>query len=241
MIGRIFAAVCLTFGTVLTPELASAAIVDESVSYGTQRSPLEAGSRVPLSVGSFERSLGTLTGITITLLSHDTVTSSLRNFNGQNQPSSQGLSGFSVQVSALGGVETTASPEIVGSKPNNPSLNRTQGREPRSPSEVGGQNTTGQVFAQNTIEIAPSAFSLYETLKEVDFDVTVSGLPANFGTGPSGLVNLDGTGFSYGAVVIRYYYVPIPEADTVAVGLTALGVCGVGFARRLLRLALGME
>ena len=86
---------------------AGAAMLIYSANYGSPSSPLPVGGNQNLSLGTFDPSLGTLTGVTISLFSEDIVESEILNFTTGNLPYTAASTAVPVTVTALNGLTTT--------------------------------------------------------------------------------------------------------------------------------------
>jgi hypothetical protein len=208
----------------ITPSLSALAAVESfSVDYGSSASPLADGDSENLALSEFDPSLGTLTGVTITLASNDNIESEVINVHVPS--ASQNYSGATatlpVTLTALDGLTTTA--------------NGVDG--PFSGSVSGPLGTIATAGAISTIvntsaNVAPGDFVLYEGAAQT-FAVNVlvsDGIYSGFSSGDS--VAFFGSGNSYGTVGVSYDYLPIPEPGTLAAGLGLLGYCGIVMSRR---------
>jgi hypothetical protein len=225
---RTFIAVFIAAATLTARTQAWAAIEDEFAYYGTQTSPIAVGSSVPFSIGSFDNSLGTLTGITVILTSFDTAESLLYNFSGQNQGFSAATASVPVSVSALGGTTTSATPSAG----------------PFAGVAAPGQTQWGPggvLSAQNVVNVPISDFHLYEGTGSINFNVNLALLAGTYSGSPNNgnsSLYFGGNGFSYGEIEVEYTYATVPEAGTTWAGLFVFGVCALRIGRRLQHLNL---
>ena len=185
-------------------------------------SPLADGDNENLTLDKFDPSLGTLTGITLTLISHDTIESEVIDLTGQNQAYSDATATLPVTVTALDGLTATAT---GAAGPFSGVATR-----PQFSTTVAG---TSQVTAITSANVASGDFILYEGAgKTFDVNVLVSD-GVYSGSSIGGAVAFFGTGDSCGTVDVAYDYSPVPEPGTLAAGLGLLGYCGVSLVRRI--------
>jgi hypothetical protein len=200
-----------------------------SANYGTGSSPLVGGDSEDLSLSEFNPALGTLTGVTLTLISNDTIESEVINLVGQHcQNYTDATAMLPVSVTGLDGLTTTATGEA------GPYSGMAKG--PQFTTTVAG---TAQVTTTTSAEAASGDFALYEGSGQTfNLDVQV-GNGVYSGSSAPNSVAFFGTGYSCGKVEVTYDYINggngfscIPEPGTFAAGLGALGCCGLGLIRR---------
>ena len=201
-----------------------AAVESFSVDYGSPALTLADGDSENLALSDFDPSLGILTGVTITLVSNDSIKSKVINVN-MTSSSSQNYSGATatlpVTVTTLDGLTTTAN-GVAG-----PFSGSVSG-------PLGTIATAGTIseIVNTSASVVPGDFVLYEGAAQT-FDVNVlvsDGIYSGSSAGNS--VAFFGSGSSYGTVGVTYDYSPIPEPGTLVAGLGALGYCGLRITRR---------
>ena len=200
-----------------------AAVETFSANYGPCAAPLaDMGGNENLTLDTFNPSLGTLTGITLTLISNDTIESEVIDLTGQNQAYTDATATLPVTVTALAGLTATAT-GVAGPFSGvamSPQFNKI----------VAG---TSQVTTITSANVASGDFILYEGAgKTFDMNVLVSD-GVYSGSSMCGAVAFFGAGDSCGTVDVTYDYSPVPEPGTLAAGLGLLGYYGVSLARRI--------
>ena len=198
-------------------EPSGTAVETFSANYGE----LTGGNSENLTLNEFDPALGTLTGITLTLISHDTIESEVIDLTGQNQAYTGATATLPVTVAALDGLTATAT-GVAG--PFSGVATR-----PQFSTTVAG---TSQVTTTTSANVGAGDFILYEgTGKTFNVNVLVSdGIYS--GSSAGGTVAFFGTGDSRGTVEVAYDYLAVPEPGTLAAGLGLLGYCGIGLVRR---------
>lgn len=193
-----------------------------SANYGWCTSPQTGDENWNLNLSDFNPALGTLTGVTLTLISYDTIESEVVNLTGQSQTYSGATASLPVTLTALGG-QTATTTGVAG---------------PFSGTVAGPQFTTAiagtsQVVVSTSTLVAPGDLVLYEGAGNTfGVNVLVSG-GSYSGSAPGGTVAFAGNGTSCGTVEVTYDYVPVPEPGTLIAGLGLLGYCGIGVVRRV--------
>ncbi len=218
-------------------DAASAAILEESAPYGSSSSPLAMGSSDPLSVPQFNTSQGTLTGVTITLYSYDTISSVVYNATGQSAAYSGATATVPVTVSAglnASDVLTALAQDTAGPFTSPPLASALPGL-----SVAGSVSITAQPAIIN-----PGDLGFYQGTGALPITVMVANSVGSYsGNGGSSLF-FGGNGYSYGRVEVDYTYVspmddppgdPIPEPGTLCAGLAVISICGIEIARRFRR------
>jgi hypothetical protein len=192
-----------------------------SASYGSCAAPLAGGDSEDLILNDFNPSLGTLMGVTLTLISNDTIESEVINLTTQNQAYTGATATLPVTATALGGLTTTAT-GVAGPFSGVAS-------SPQFSTTVAG---TSHVTTTTSVNASPGDFILYEGTGT--FDVNVSALDGAYsGSSAGNTVAFFGSGDSCGAVEVTYDYCTVPEPGTLAAGLGLLGYCGVILVRRV--------
>jgi hypothetical protein len=205
-----------------TGHSATAAIMTQTVDYGSAGSPVAGGNTVNLAFNKFNPSLGTLTDIIITLDSVDTVQAVVLDANPN--PGGNGYTGVSVSggmetVNALGGLSTSTSSLSAG-----PFAGLTTGSQ-----TIAGSTTQSLSASMNVL---PANFSAY-TSGTGTFDVSVvTGTATSSGSYTGKPLFFGWNANSYGSVEIDYDFVAAPEPGTLFAGLSVLGFCGVTMFRR---------
>jgi hypothetical protein len=205
---------------------APAALFQEMVNYGTAASPLSLGSSEVLTLGRFDSSLGTLTGVTFKMFSYDTVSSVIFNSSAQTI-------GFSSATATI--PITVALSDISGDLDAlTTTVSGTAG--PFSGSVFGpGSTVVGSAgLAEQTASLA-TALAPYEGSGQFSFDLSVADSIGAYSGNASSSLFFGGDGDSYGTVEVQYNYIPfdpIPEGSTLWTGLGVAGICVVGAARR---------
>jgi hypothetical protein len=205
-----------------TPVIAAIQIF--SVDYGAFSSPLPIGSSEGLDLVQFDPSRGTLTGVTLTLSSFDTVVSEVYNPGGVSTAYTGATAKMPITVSALGGLTTTA----AGNAGPFAGVSTGPG--------ISVAGTAPIISLQNTVSVSPMDFGFYEGADALSFTVTVDSSVESFSGSSSSPLFFGGNGFSYGNVAIEYTYCAVPEPGTTCAGLAAMGICGIELARRIRRL-----
>lgn len=193
-----------------------------SANYGSSCSALTSGDSENLALADFDPSLGILTGVTLTLISRDTVESEVIDLTGQNEAYSDATATLPVSISGPGGLAVTAT-SVAGPFSG-------VATSPKYNTEVAGSS---RVITTTSAEVAPGDFILYEGAGQT-FDVSVlvsDGVYSGSSTGNS--VAFFGAGASCGTVDVTYDYVAVPEPGTLAAGLGLLGYCGMIVVRRI--------
>ena len=210
---------------------AQAAVETVFADYGSSSAPLAAGtfdnlypgesSSQSLTLNKFNPSLGTLTGVTLTLFSYDTVNSEIYNFSaGSGTYTDVTTTGPATVTATLGGVTTTATPTA------GPFANT-------APVGLSVAGTSAVSPVNSSVIVNPSDFLLYEGAGGLNFSVTIANLPLTYSGSYGGSpLYFGGNAFSYGRVQIDYAYVAVPEPGTLCAGLAAIGFCGMNMARR---------
>ncbi|MGC9943873.1 MAG: choice-of-anchor E domain-containing protein [Verrucomicrobiota bacterium] len=192
-----------------------------SANYGSHNSPLVGGDSDELSLSDFNPSLGSLTGVTITLISNDTIESEVINLIGHCQDYKDATATLPVSVTALAGLTTTTT-GVAG-----PYSGMVRGHQYTE--SVAGKS---HVTTTSSADIDPSDFILYEGAgQSFNLDVQV-GDGVYSGSSAGNAVAFFGTGDSYGTVEVTYDYSCVPEPGTLAAGLGILGFCGINLVRR---------
>jgi hypothetical protein len=213
----------------LTAHSASAAVESQVIDYGSASSPVAGGNTVDLTFNTFNSSLGTLAGATVTLTSVDTVQSVVFDFNGGAGTYSDAMTagGMETVNSTLDGLSTSTSSLSAG---------------PFAGSIPAGTPAFGQVVVGSATQtltasaaVAPGNLSLY-TGGTGDFMVSVvtGTAHSSFSTPTPGL-EIGWNANSYGNVEVDYTYLPsvaVPEPGTIFAGLGLLGYVGVVIMRR---------
>ena len=198
-----------------------AAIQTFSADFGSSGSPLGIGGSQILSLEKFNPSLGTLTGATLSLLSHATVESQVLNFSQLAQQYSAAMATVPVGVTALGGLTFSSTPTagpFSGTVPG-----------PKFNVVVAG---SASVFSLSTATVAVPDLILYQGSGGQSFDVLV-GLASGIYSGVSlGPVFFGGDGTAYGTVAIEYTYSPVPEPGTLLSALVLASCSVLGFMRK---------
>jgi hypothetical protein len=208
---------------------ASAALVEETANYGSANSPLTLGSSATLSLNQFNPSWGTLTSVTVTLFSYDTISSVVFSPSGQTASFTGASATFPVAVSlsdALGDLNNLT-------LRNNGTAGPFSGSLPGPGMIVAGSANLPEQSASITPTLAP-----YEGAGQFSFDVLVANSNGSYsGNGGSSLF-FGGNAFSYGTVEVDYNYTPnpVPESGTLLSGLGLAGICVVGLTRRFRRI-----
>ena len=203
------------------PSGGGTAVETFSASYGPCTSPLTGGENEDLVLNKFDPSLGILTGVTLTLVSKDTIESEVIDLTTQNQAYSGATATLPVTMTALDGLTATAT-GVAG--PFTGTANR-----PQNSTTVAG---TSQVTTMTSANAAPEDFILYEGAGQT-FNVNVLVSDGIYsGSSAGNTVAFYGTGYSCGTVDVSYDYSPVPEPGTLAAGLGLLGYCGVRMVRR---------
>jgi hypothetical protein len=192
-----------------------------SVNYGMGGSPLTSGDSENLTLADFDPSLGTLTGVTLTLISKDTIESEVINLTGQNEAYNNATAALPVTVTALAGL-TATSTGVSGPFSG-------VATSPQFSTRVAGKS---QVITTTSADVATGDIILYEGAGQT-FTVNVLVSDGVYGGSSAGnSVAFFGTGSSCGTVDVTYDYAPVPEPGTLAAGLGLLGYCGVRVVRR---------
>jgi len=229
--------VCMVCAVAALAHSSFAVIVWDPVvaDYGSASSPLATGSSESLSLNQFDTSLGTLSAMTITMYSSDTIASLVINATGSSALYSNATATVPVAVTAFEGLSTTA----TGTAGPFAGLSTAFG------ASVAG--TDGVISAQDVVNVSPEDFHLYEGAGPGQFTFTVAvadSIGTYSGSGPSYLF-FGGNGYSYGSIVVEYGYItandddpadPIPEPSTLCAGLAVISICGFGVARRFRRI-----
>ncbi len=203
------------------PLVGGTAVETFSASYGPCTSPLTGGESEDLVLNKFNPSLGILTGVTLTLVSKDTIESEVIDLTTQNQAYNGATATLPVTMTALNGLTATAT-GVAG--PFAGTANR-----PQYSTTVAG---TSQVTTTTSANVAPADFILYEGAGQT-FDVNVLVSDGTYsGSSAGNTVAFFGTGDSCGTVEVSYDYAPVPEPGTLAAGLGLLGYCGMRMVRR---------
>jgi hypothetical protein len=212
----------LAFAGALAAIPASAAIETFSADYGSAASPLPLDSSQNVTLGQFNTSLGALDGITIELLSEDTVQTEILNSTAGSLPYTSASTAVPIGVTALNGLTTTVSATagpFAGTAP---------------PQSVTVDGSSSPISLNSSANVPSSDFGLYEGSGPQTFNVSVLvGEPFIEGSGAS--LAFAGLGSSYGTVEVIYNYSAVPEPRNTWAGLAALGFCGIVGARRLRR------
>jgi hypothetical protein len=191
-----------------------------SANYGSCASPLTGGDSENVILNDFNPSLGTLMGVTLTLISSDAIESEVINLTAQSQAYSGATATLPVTITALDGLTTTAT-GVAG-----PFSGVTANPEPGT--TVAG---TSRVTTTTSVNAAGGDFILYEGTGT--FAVNVSALDGVYsGSSAGNTVAFFGAGDAWGTVEVAYDYCAVPEPGTLAAGLGLLGYCGLSLARR---------
>ncbi len=181
-----------------------------------------------LSLPKFDSTLGTLTGITLTLeATESTVIAKVINLVGGNQAFNNVTAQLNLILTAPGSAVVSVSPSAgpYNGTAFGPAFNFT----------VAGMANVG--LLSNSVSIAPASFSLYVGSGSNSGSVIIDGSVTSAGTSSPGTVAFFGDGSTYGHVTIEYAYTAIPESSDYALlaGLTVLAAAVRRF--RALRLA----
>jgi hypothetical protein len=190
-----------------------------SANYGFCDSSLASSEN--LTLADFDPSLGILTGVTLTLVSKDTIESEVINLTGDNEAYNNATATLPVTLTALDGLKVTTT-GVAG--PFSGVVT-----SPQFSTRVAGMS---QVITTTSAGVAAGDFILYEGAGQT-FDVNVlvsDGVYSGASAGNS--IVFFGAGASCGTVDVTYNYTSVPEPGTLAAGLGLLGYCGVNMARR---------
>jgi hypothetical protein len=219
-----FAAAAAGFGIGQPAEAAVEGTMTEtfSATYGTSVSPLMNGTSEELALNDFDPMLGTLMGVTLTLISNDTIESDVINLTGQPVNFTGASATLPVTVTGPNGLTTKAT-GVAG---------------PFSGTANGRQFTTtvagiSQVTETSRATVTPEDFVLYQGNGTFSVDVLV-GNGIYSGSSAAAMAAFFGTGNSSGTVEVTYDYASAfaPEPGTLMAGLGALVFCGVSLVRR---------
>ncbi len=225
--------ICIAVGVAYAAVSANAAVESYSVSYGSASAPLVVAADgstdfpFPLAVPQFNPSLGTLTGVAITLSSTDIAGPEVFNFTGTYQAyAGAQASDLTVNITGPYSLETSA---MLSAGPFS-SVGSTVAPYPSSPVQAG--NTTS--ISSDLTDVPSSDFASYIGSGMVSMYLDASVPSGSFsGSGVPG-VFFGGFADSYGSIEIEYDFSAVPEPGTLAAGVAALGVGLFALTRRSL-------
>jgi hypothetical protein len=201
---------------------ASAAMEMFTADYGSAGSPLQLDASETLSLNKFDTSLGTLEGVTVDLLSQNSVQTEIFNYTSDGLPYSAASTTVPVSVTALNGLSTSTSA----------SAGPFSGVVPAMSMVVDGGSSP--IAATSSAAVSPGDLSLYESAGPQTFDVSVLvGDP--FVQGSGARLAFEGLGNSYGSVEVIYSYAAVPEPPAAWAGLAATVCCGLAAVRQIRR------
>jgi hypothetical protein len=201
-----FAAVSSLFLTA-----ARADVLDYSVSYGTPSAPLIATFSGTYTLPTFNTSLGTLTGVSLTLNSFDVVSGEVFNPIGSAQSYTAESATLPVMVTALDGLTATATG----------SASYGAGIANAGPFVI--TILPGQASAPNASASLSSGFSDYEGIAGQMFNLTVASEAGSYSIQNAGSLGGGGGGTSYGTVQVEYDFTPSPTPEPSTMALAGFG------------------
>jgi hypothetical protein len=203
-----------------------AAMVTQTLDYGSASAPVYSGNTATLSFNKFNPSLGTLTDIILTLTSVDTIQSTVFNFGSTPEAyTGSYVTGGNETVSALSGAVSTAISGVT-----TPVYSGTTSAGMYSVTVAG--SVTAPPIAQSTTILSGLA-QYIGTSGNVALPVSVALSSSSATSHVTG--NLVGSGWnadSYGTLAVEYDFIPIPETGTWLIGLGALGLTSLSILRR---------
>jgi hypothetical protein len=217
---------------------AFAAMEMETVDYGSATSPLAIGSSETLSLNQFDTDQGTLTGVSVELFSHDTVSSVIFSTSSQSLAYTGATATVPVTVTASDSMGALAGLTTSVTDAAGPFSGTTSGP---------GLNIAGSLNTPlQTATINPASFP-YQGAGPGQFSFTLSvanAVGAWSGNGGTSLF-FGGNGSSYGDIQLCYTYTPantnddttpvVPEPGTLCAGLFMISLGGFKVVRRFCR------
>jgi hypothetical protein len=218
-------ATALTFS-----EGASAAVMTQTLNYGSAAAPVEAGGgTIDLTFNQFDSSLGTLQDVIITLNSFDTAQAEVLNLSSSPLSYSQSyVYNANETVSINGGPSTTTSTLETGHDSSNP--NGFSGIAAPSGSgfvpTISGSGPTQAISTSSSVNISP-----FQGTSTVTVDLMlwiIAGTATSHVTGQANAIFAGWNANSYGNVQVQYDYLAVPEPCSygifagVGLGLVAL-------------------
>jgi hypothetical protein len=196
--------------------------------YGTSLAPLAIGSpNQNLSLSQFNPSLGTLIGVTVELISYDSIQAQVLNMGSSPVNYSadsayyDGTQGSQrIGVSASGGSLTLATSGSGSAGPF-------QGTAAPLGVTVAGTTPLPQV----TDILHPANFTSYEGTGQIQYVLSIPVVPGH-STGSDTSLLFGSDAYSYGTIEVQYNYAQVPETGALWGSLFAIGLCAVELARR---------
>jgi hypothetical protein len=211
---------------------ASAAVMTQTLNYGSATAPVEAGGgSIDLTFNQFNSSLGTLQDVIITLNSFDTAQAEVLNLSSGPLPYSQSyVYNANETVSINGGPSTTTSTLETGHDASNP--NGFSGTATPSGSgfvpTISGSGPTQNLTASSSVDITPFTGTSTVTVDMLLW--IIAGTATSHVTGQASTIFAGWNADSYGNVVVQYDFLAVPEPFSYGM-VAGIGLCLV-FVRR---------
>lgn len=221
-------AFALTVASVLS---AAASTQAASVSYNSATFSGMSPYTVPLAIQKFDTSLGTLTGVSITVSSKTTANIVVINYGATNQVFTDATASIPVTVSTLVGSSTSSSLTATSTLASGIAL--------AAPGQPGGFNVfTGVagswVTSSPAAVIAPGDFANYSGVGFGTVNVSVSSGVGTF-SGSGSSVAFGGSAVVDSYVTVTYEYTPVLVPEPTSSAMFGIGIVlavGLGWGRR---------